>query len=384
MAGGRINEVELAAMIESGALEPRSEVGAADWLMTPPDHVRRAQLGIQGQPVAPTPKPPHAPGMLLTPPELLAAPTTPYLVRGLLPARGLAAIYGESGSGKSFLAIDLALALATGHSHWFGYRLKHAPVAYMALEGQGGIKRRVQAWAAHAGLELPGAARFYIDEFSILDPGIADRIAAEVFRQLGPGSVIFIDTMNQAAAGADENTSADMGMIIRNAKGMGEHTQGLVILIHHAGKNLARGMRGHSSLFAAMDAVLEVAHDQDVRSFRAAKVKDDDAGATRYFRLKSYTVDRDSDGDDVRSCAVVPDAQAPTPKLRPITGKNRLAVVAALRAAGSVSWAQALGTAAAALSAPIGRRNSIAKATLEGLISSGHLRLDNGAICLAC
>ena len=34
-----------------------------------------------------------------------------WMIRGVLPAEGLAALYGASGSGKSFLALDIGCAL---------------------------------------------------------------------------------------------------------------------------------------------------------------------------------------------------------------------------------------------------------------------------------
>lgn len=48
--------------------------------------------------------------------ELHNAPSMKWLIRGLLPRTGLAVLYGPSGSGKSFLMLDIACALAGGSS----------------------------------------------------------------------------------------------------------------------------------------------------------------------------------------------------------------------------------------------------------------------------
>ena len=45
--------------------------------------------------------------------------------------KGLAAVFGPSGSGKSFLVLDLLTAVASG-ADWFGNRTKAAPVLYAA------------------------------------------------------------------------------------------------------------------------------------------------------------------------------------------------------------------------------------------------------------
>jgi hypothetical protein len=53
-------------------------------------------------------------------------------------------------------------------------------------------------------------------------------------------------------------------------------------------------MRGHSSLFAAMDAVIEVVVSTSGRAWNAAKAKDDEAGISHDFELVPY-VDIDQD-----------------------------------------------------------------------------------------
>jgi hypothetical protein len=325
--------------------------------------------------------------MLRTAEEVKAVPEEPYIVKGLLPARGLAAIFGESGSGKSFLAMDLAFAIATAQPEWFGLKVRQAPVAYVALEGQSGLNRRIRAWEAHHNRELDDRIRFLISGFEIADPNIIDALADEVLGTLGRGCVIVIDTLNQSAPGADENNSADMGRIIAGAQSLSARTQGLTILIHHSGKDRSRGLRGHSSLFAAMDAVVEVTFDGECRAWRCSKAKDDERGPERYFSLKPYAVATDSDGLDVTSCAVLPHLAGPAPKLRKLRGKNQKACIEALRAAATTNaaglpWSAALETAAAALTTmPLERRKARAKPILEALIQSGHLSMEQGLLC---
>uniref|UniRef100_UPI003CF44F0E AAA family ATPase n=1 Tax=Brevundimonas sp. TWP2-3-2 TaxID=2804648 RepID=UPI003CF44F0E len=60
-----------------------------------------------------------------------------WLVKGVLPASGIGAIFGESGTFKSFLALDLLASISNGLS-WFGRRVHGAPTVYVPFEGQGG------------------------------------------------------------------------------------------------------------------------------------------------------------------------------------------------------------------------------------------------------
>ena len=56
---------------------------------------------------------------LVSPAALRDLPPLSWCVRGVLPTVGLAALYGPSSSGKSFLAFDMAAAIAEGRD-WFG------------------------------------------------------------------------------------------------------------------------------------------------------------------------------------------------------------------------------------------------------------------------
>ena len=78
--------------------------------------------------------------------ELENLPKLNWLIKDILIDGGIATIYGESGSTKSFLAIDLAMHLATG-SEWFGLEVNRGiPIIYTALEGFRGVVKRIKGW----------------------------------------------------------------------------------------------------------------------------------------------------------------------------------------------------------------------------------------------
>jgi hypothetical protein len=86
--------------------------------------------------------------------DLPQLPPMRWLVKGVLPESGLAAIYGPPSSGKSFLCFDLAVAIAMGMK-WFGARVNPAPVVYLWLEGASGFRRRAEAWKTTKQQPLP-------------------------------------------------------------------------------------------------------------------------------------------------------------------------------------------------------------------------------------
>lgn len=216
---------------------------------------------------------------------LAALPPLNWRVRGVLPEQGLAAIYGPSGSGKSFLAIDLCAAIARGRS-WFGKHVTSAPVTYLALEGEGGIRLRAQAWEKHHQEPLPDGLSFILQSFDLSSQqDIADLLAV-----IPPGGVVVIDTLNRAAPCVDENSSKDMGQVLTAAKTIQAQTRGLVILVHHTGKDLTKGLRGHSSLHAALDGAIEVQRASGARSWSVTKAKDGEDGGSYTFDLQKIEV----------------------------------------------------------------------------------------------
>ena len=243
---------------------------------------------------------------LSTADDLAQLPPMRWLVRGVLPAQGLGAVYGPPGCGKTFIALDLAAAVAEG-ARWFGYTVKSTSVVYVGLEGEGGLAQRVQAWSKHHHRKLPDRLQFVIAQpFDLLEPDDLVELAEAIQAACGPGALIVIDTLNRAAPGADENDSADMGRIIDGAKRLQALLDGLVLLVHHSGKDTSRGMRGHSSLIAAIDAAIEVRHESGCREWRIAKAKDAPDAEVIGFQLEPVVLGLDDDGLPVTSCVVLP------------------------------------------------------------------------------
>lgn len=243
---------------------------------------------------------------LLTVADLSGMPHSKYRVKNVLPREGVAVKYGPPGSGKSFLVLDLAFAISDG-AEWCGYRVEQCDVLYVCLEGQAGLPQRIQAYREYHGLESGQRIRFITAQFSLLYRDDVDALVSTVKDAGIRDGVVIIDTLSAASVGADENSSVDMGRILDAVKRIGEECGGLVILVHHSGKDATRGLRGHSSLLAASDAVIEVRREDDRRSWRLAKSKDGIDGKEHAFRLSSVELGTDDDGDPITSCIIKPE-----------------------------------------------------------------------------
>lgn len=338
---------------------------------------------------------PQAPLMrfkLLSGDDLCNAPPMRWMVRGVLPVDGLAALYGASGSGKSFLMLDIAAAVAGGDYEWFGRRVTQCPVTYVCLEGEAGIGKRVKAWSQRNNKPVPDALRFITQPFDLLSDD-APELAKAVIAGGGGGGLVILDTLNRAAPGADENSSVDMGNLIAASKSLQSLTGGLVLLVHHTGKDATKGLRGHSSLYAALDGAIEVTATDTSRAWSVAKCKDDVTGDAHPFKLEIVPVGVDDEGDEITSCVAVPDdsAEAARQAKRPTLRSNQRIANEALGEAlrksphfgkegapqgrPCVQYAEAVAIVAERIPADARHKTSRAKVAITGLVERGFLAL---------
>lgn len=242
---------------------------------------------------------------LLTFEQLKTIPRSAYIVKNLIGSRDVGLMYGSSMAGKTFLAIDLLWHIANGKD-WYGYRIKTpSPVVYFALEGKGGITKRVTALERKYGKASMDNFLFMVKTIDLTDTLQVEAWAKAINDRGLINPIVAIDTVAQASVGIDENTSGGMGMIIAGAQRLAQLIGGTVILVHHTGKDASRGARGWSGLKGAMDFQIEVsAEDSGVRKWVADKVKDGESGKAHQFALEVVELDPDEDGDPVTTCLI--------------------------------------------------------------------------------
>jgi hypothetical protein len=193
-----------------------------------------------------------------------------WLVQSIVPKKAFVALYAPPASYKSFISLDLAEAIATGRD-WMGYKIpKKGCVLYICGEGHGGMGARVKACKIQN--QSPDGANLYIiraqlnlrsspEDFIELLNAINDLIA-----EIGePLEIIILDTlMRMSGGGFNENSSEDMGAFITQAGKLQELFECALMVIHHSGKDVTKGLRGHSSLLGAVDTELEIQRQDSV------------------------------------------------------------------------------------------------------------------------
>lgn len=241
--------------------------------------------------------------------EFTSRPPPAWIVKGVLPKAELVVLFGESGSGKSFIALDLGAAIARG-VEWRGRRVRQGRVAYVAAEGAGGFRNRLVAYMT---ANQCGDAMGLFTVLHAAPNFLLKEDALDVSRALvtaGGADVVIVDTFAQVTPGANENAAEDMGLALSHCRGIHRATGAVVLLVHHAGKDASKGARGWSGLKAAADAELEVTRMPAGRMLRTSKQKDGEDGLEWGFDLEVVGIGQDEDGDPITSC-VVREAELP-------------------------------------------------------------------------
>ncbi|MFQ3660661.1 MAG: AAA family ATPase, partial [Anaerolineae bacterium] len=206
--------------------------------------------------------------------DLYTLPPIRWLVDGEIPDQSLVVLYGESGAGKSFVALDYALRLACDGR----------AVLYVATEGLRGYAKRVAAWCEHHKRSAPSRLLFYSDSFSLIDANAVVTLADHLKAAVAP-SLVVVDTLAMAMIGADENSARDMGQALAGCRRLIDLLGATVMLVHHSGKASA-WERGSSALRGNADVMFRLSAADDVVIVECTKSKDADAAAARYVELR--------------------------------------------------------------------------------------------------
>ncbi len=232
-----------------------------------------------------------------------------WLIKGVLPAHGVGVLYGRPGSGKTFVALDLALHIAA-RKPWRAHITKGGGTAYVAMEGGPATVNRVVAWRdEHDAAPKLLLTKQAVDLRSSHDD--ADALIEELRehnRRDAENTIrlVVIDTLNIALAGGNENDSQDMGAFVTTVKHIADALACFVLVVHHSGKDEARGSRGHSSLLGAVDTELEVKREQGAPGLmRVTKQRDGEDGTEHGFELKPVLMGIDGDMEEVWTCVAV-------------------------------------------------------------------------------
>ena len=187
--------------------------------------------------------------------ELFLFPPPSWLIDGVLPNAGVAGIYGPPKSGKTFVALDMALSVASGHD-WQDIAVEHSEVLYVSAEGTAGLSKRVRAWLWMNGLTSHDLSIGWITEplpVYANSEGIKDVFAR--FEELDRHpALIVLDTLARCFEG-DENKTQDMSLFINGVDQLRRESNATILVVHHTNADASRE-RGNTAFRGAVDTML--------------------------------------------------------------------------------------------------------------------------------
>lgn len=232
-------------------------------------------------PRAPLEEPPAVPTLSAAPTDLFALlsdddldrlPPPSWLIDGMVPASAFAVLFGPSGHGKTFLALDWAYCVATGLP-WYGRATRPGYVVYVAAEGHSGLRLRRDAWKQARAVDQVERMRFLPQAVNLLDKGVQDRLRRTIAALPEKPALIVVDTVARTMVGGDENTARDVGLFIDACDKLRSEFGATVLPVHHTGKD-GDAERGSSALRGAADAMAKLAPEGAGLRLTCEKQKD--------------------------------------------------------------------------------------------------------------
>jgi hypothetical protein len=254
-----------------------------------------------------------------------------WLVKGLIETDCFGCLYGDPVAGKSFIAIELSLCVATG-TPFYDLPVKKGPVIFLAGEGQPGLVRRFKAWSIARHVSINGAP-LYINRGSVslidgdsMIPVIQalERLILEIWQ---PPALVILDTWSRVLGGDDSAPSDAAAGVAALDDLRARFGNFAAIVVHHEGHTKGRGRRW-SGIRVAVDVELRAERGADgivrLECTKCTKAKDTEPMAFHFASVDLQI--NDDEGNAVTSAVLTPAAWTPVPEAgakKPPIGKNQ-------------------------------------------------------------
>lgn len=230
------------------------------------------------------------------------------LIEDVLVNKSISILYGDSNSGKTFFAINMACSIALGVP-WFGKQVEQGMVVYLATESPETVKARIQAYQRHHDvlvehlLIIQVPLNFHEGDYDV--SRIISLIRDEERRKEIKCKLIIGDTLARLSAGANENSGTDMGPIMARFDFLMNALNAGLLIVHHCGKDAAKGGRGWSGIRAHIDTEIEVCEKDKQKQAEVTKQRAlPSKGDKFYFDLTVIEIGISKFGKKATTCVV--------------------------------------------------------------------------------
>lgn len=218
----------------------------------------------------------------LTYADIIKRPQKEWLIQDIIGPGDLGQIFGEEGTGKTFVILDLIMSAIQGLKWCQKFEIvRPLTVAYCTAEGRAGIPQRFKAAGQWYQVDKHPDSLQNLSIF--LDvPQLFDQQAAAYITQFVSDytnlcgdhlDLLIVDTLHTATVGSNENDTRDAGKVI-NATKMARDVLGCAVLFAHHANRANSQYRGSSAYAAAMDVMLECTSKKNPRKLSCTKSKD--------------------------------------------------------------------------------------------------------------
>jgi Mrp family chromosome partitioning ATPase len=259
--------------------------------------------------------PPKRPGWLKKEDEWNWGDSLPvplaWFVKKLIPEVGIGILSGQWGAGKTFTAINLALAAATGNQLFAGRKVvKPGAVLFISLEGKEEVPIRMKAALLHAKMDPDAAYPF--KQIKDTPPLLVNkRESPKAVRQLHelveytiadmqyrfgvPLRVIIVDMMPLITGIYDGNAAGENQICMSIFRRLSDHFKLAVVVIDQHGKDENAGVIGSIAKEYNCDFILAAFKGED-RRLQFRKVRGERSGEAVAFSMPLIAVGKDEEG----------------------------------------------------------------------------------------
>lgn len=237
--------------------------------------------------------------------EMLNLCEPEWLIDKLFPVGSLVGLFGKSGDGKSFVALDWALSVAEG-TDWLGRSVRQGAVVYVAAEGGRSIPKRIAAWMKHHRVKTISDAFFLLEGVQVRSQEDVELLVAQMSKRTSfEPALIVIDTLARCFGDGDENSTKEMNQFVNGLAWLQQQTQAAVMVVHHSGLASQDRERGSTALRGAADVMIRVLKKRKLITVENNKQKDDEQFEPIKLQLQQVVITGGS-RTETTSCVRVP------------------------------------------------------------------------------
>ena len=229
-----------------------------------------------------------------------------WLIEDFLPENSYCILFGERGTFKTFIALDIALSIAVGfgmsaNSCWPEV-VTPGPVLFAAGEGRASIKKRIRAWQEvhFGGNRCPN---FILgDPVPNITQDISGFINGAIAMHPNGYKLVVIDTVGRAMQGVNENAQEHASAFTKMVEVIQHELGATVLALHHTGHGDKSRSRGSSVFGADVDTEIKLERREKNHTISLTMTKQKDAA--EWEKKKYVQLDEIKIGEDTSLVAV--------------------------------------------------------------------------------